>query len=187
LAGGDAGRIGGIAKGTLKIAGGVSIIERLISELNKTGIEDIIIIANNSAPYRHYGREIIADTRAGIGPIAGIEAGLRHFAGRTDAVMFLPCDLPQFTTKEMAVLKQAFVEGDDMVVFAQTPDKLYHPLCAIVHTKLIEEISAAIDRGARRPERVWRQAKGAAVQFADDTAFFNINTPAHIDEWRNKR
>ena len=94
LAGGNANRLGGCAKGVIQVSKGFSIVEKLINEFLKTGIDTIVIAANDPAPYLHFGVEVISDIRPGIGPMGGIESGLMHFTGRFDAVMFVPCDMP---------------------------------------------------------------------------------------------
>ena len=184
LAGGNACRIGGLAKGTLRAAGGVSIVERLINEMALAGVNDIVIIANDSKPYQEYGVEIIADIRKNVGPIGGIEAGLNFFAGKCNAVMFVPCDLPRISASQISALKQAFIETMAPAVFATTGDFFWHPLCAVVHNDLAGDISAAIDAGERKIRNIWQQAKAAKVQFDDDAAFFNINSLADMDKWR---
>ncbi|MHC4636492.1 MAG: molybdenum cofactor guanylyltransferase [Planctomycetota bacterium] len=184
LAGGNARRIGGVAKGTLKANNGVSIIERLIRELGCAGIDNLVIVANDPEPYQDCGVEIISDIRAGIGPMGGIESGLGHFTACSDAVMFVPCDLPNITAKEMFVLKEAFVESQARAVFAETTGFFYHPLCAVVHNGLSNEVAAAIDRGERKIRNVWRQVKAVRVFFDDETAFLNINTLTDMDKWR---
>ncbi|MHC4132748.1 MAG: molybdenum cofactor guanylyltransferase [Planctomycetota bacterium] len=184
LAGGKARRIGGIVKGTLKINGDVSIVQHLIDELNCTDISDIVIIANDQSPYLDYAVEIIPDLRTGIGPMGGIESGLMHFANRCDAVMFLPCDLPNITAKEMLILQKAFIESKAPAVFAETNNSFWHPLCSVVHKNLAKNVSGAIDRGERKIRNVWKQVKAAKVNFDDASAFFNINSLADINQWR---
>ncbi|MCK4752587.1 MAG: molybdenum cofactor guanylyltransferase [Planctomycetes bacterium] len=187
LAGGNARRIGCIAKGTLKVHGNTSIIECLINEMRHAGINDIVIIANDSKPYQDYGVEIIADIRIGLGPMGGIESGLTHFAKRSDAVMFVPCDLPNITSQEILTLKKAFVKSEKPVVFAETAGFFWHPLCAVVHNDLRKKISVAVDNGEHKVRTVWQQVKAVAVQFADETAFFNINTLADMDKCRKAK
>lgn len=51
LAGCNVSRLGGIAKGTIEIHNGVCIIERLINELYAAGINEVVIVANDSVPY----------------------------------------------------------------------------------------------------------------------------------------
>ena len=187
LAGGNARRVGGVAKGVLKAGGGLSIVEHLINEMSYAGVSDNVIIANNPEPYQDYGVKIIADIREDIGPIGGIESGLVHFSGQSDAVMFVPCDLPNITAKEMLVLKETFVESEAPVVFAETPGFFWHPLCVVVHNGLIKQVSSAIDCGERKIREVWRRVKVVRVLFDDETAFFNVNSSKDIDQWRREQ
>ena len=183
LAGGNARRLGGIAKGTIEVGEGVSIVEQLIKELARAGVDNIVIASNDSRPYQDSGVKVIPDIRVGTGPIGGIEAGLVHFAGQAEAVMFVPCDMPNITAKEMSALKEAFLETGAPVVFAETAGFFWHPLCAAVHNDMAKEISSAIDRGQRKIRDVWQQVKAVRVQFADETAFLNINNSTDMEKW----
>ncbi|MHC4266413.1 MAG: molybdenum cofactor guanylyltransferase [Planctomycetota bacterium] len=187
LAGGNARRIGCIVKGTLKINSGVSIVQHLINELSRTGISDVVIIANDQSPYLDYGVEIIPDLRTGIGPMGGIESGLVHFADRCDAVMFVPCDLPNITAKEMLVLQKAFFESKAPAVFAETSDSFWHPLCAVVHKSLAKKVSDAIDQGEQKIRNVWKHVKAAKIYFDDVSPFFNVNSLSDVDKLRKTR
>ncbi len=186
LAGGNARRLGGIAKGIIEVGENVSVIERLIKELNKADIDNdnIVIASNDSGSYQQFGVKLISDIRVGIGPIGGIESGLAYFSGQSDAVMFIPCDMPNVTAKEMLALKEAFIKTEAPVVFAETADFFWHPLCAVVHNNLKEEISSAIDLGQRKVQDIWQQVKAVRVRFTDETAFFNINNSTDMDRWR---
>ncbi len=187
LAGGNASRLDGMPKGTIETSNGVCIIERLIKELTKAGINNIVIASDNSKLYHHFGIKVISDIRAGIGPIGGIESGLVHFAGQSDAVMFVPCDMPNITAKEMLALKDAFIETGAPVVFAETAGFFWHPLCAVVHNGLVKQVSSAIDCGERKIRKVWQQVKAVRVLFDDETAFFNINNSTDMDRWRKAK
>lgn len=183
LAGGNANRLGGCAKGVIQVSKGFSIVEKLINEFLKTGIDTIVIAANDPAPYLHFGVEVISDIRPGIGPMGGIESGLMHFTGRFDAVMFVPCDMPNITCREMSALKKAFIENKKPVVFAQTAGFFWHPLCTVVHSNIREQISSVIDSGQRKVQDIWRKLDVIKVQFDDEAAFFNINSFTDLDKW----
>jgi molybdopterin-guanine dinucleotide biosynthesis protein A len=184
LAGGNASRLGGIAKGAIEVCSGVCIIERLIKELYAADINDIVIVANDSRPYRNCGVKIIPDIRTGCGPIGGVEAALVHFEGRCDAVMFVPCDMPNISYKELLALKEAFIETHKPVVFAKTTEFFWHPLCAVVHIGLKSTISAAIDSGQRTFRDLWYQMNAESVLFSGTEAFVNINDFADMENWQ---
>jgi molybdopterin-guanine dinucleotide biosynthesis protein A len=183
LAGGEARRLSGIAKGTIDIGKGVSIVEQLINELKNAGINNIVIAANDSTPYLHFNLEVLPDIRKGIGPIGGIETGLVHFADKSDAVMFVPCDMPNITSKEMLALIEAFMETEKPVVFAHTAGFFSHPLCAVVHNQLKNQVSSAIDNGQRKVQDIWQQFNAETVPFDDESAFFNINNFEDMHKW----
>ena len=88
LAGGKARRLGGIVKGKLNAEADVSIINRLIDQLEIAGVYDIAISANDTEAYTEFNKPIINDKRTGVGPLAGIESGLAHFAEDFDGVFF---------------------------------------------------------------------------------------------------
>ena len=186
LAGGNANRLDGIAKGMLQVTEGVSIIERLILELDRAEIKEVIISANDHAAYEVFGKEIVPDIRANVGPLAGIEAGLEYFADHSDAVVFLPCDLPYITARQVLTLKDAFITSRAQIVFAQTSEFFYHPLCVVVHNDLRESISSAIDEGHRKPQDVWRQLGASTVMFENDMPFFNINSFTDLNNWQSQ-
>jgi molybdopterin-guanine dinucleotide biosynthesis protein A len=187
LAGGRASRMGGVPKGALENSRGVSIVGHLINEFRLAGILQIVILANDPHPYQKYGVEIIPDSRTGIGPIGGIEAGLRHLAGQCDGVMFVPCDMPNITAKELLTLKEAFIHSDAKIVSAETGPFFWHPLCAVVHNDMAPPIISAIDRGQRKIQELWRQLGADRVKFAEKAAFININSFLDVNRWRENR
>jgi len=184
LAGGKARRMGRIPKGILKTSDGTCIVQRLIIELQQAGAEEIVIVANNPIPYRPFGTQIIPDMRRDIGPMGGIEAGLRYFAGRCDAVLFMPCDLPAITATEISRLVEASRTTDSPITFAMTRDFVKHPLCAIVHTDLSPNICAAIDSGVRSPGSLWSQLGARTICFDNANAFINLNSPGDLHNFR---
>lgn len=184
LAGGRASRCGGVQKGLLEYAGGIVLVEKIINEMAASGVEEIAIVANDKAAYEGTGRAVVGDLRPGVGPLGGIEAGLAHFAGRCDGVIFLPCDLPRITVAEISALKHGFIDAQVPVVFARTSPSDWHPLCTVVRSGLLATVAAAIDAGVRRVREVWIDAGGQGIHFPDDAVFFNINTPEDLEAWR---
>lgn len=174
LAGGKASRLGGLAKGNILLSSGLTIIEHLLAELDKVGIDDTVIVSQNEA-YQCYNKLMIADQRQNIGPLAGIEAALSYYRNSYyDATLFLPCDMPNFSACEMRMLLYKF-RGKD-AVFAVTGKADWHPLCAVVNNDWLDDISALIDVGNRSVKDVWLGCKGTPVFFDNEEAFVNINS-----------
>jgi len=179
--------MGGCAKGSIEVAPGLGIAQRLIEQFGLAGIDDVVIVSSNPSPYEQYGRPIIPDVRSGMGPMGGVEAALGHFAGRSDATFFLPCDLPRLAAEELRKLLNAFDPALERVVYARTSAFFDHPLCSIVHNGLLPEISAALDRGERSVGGTWRRLGGRAVVIENDDAFLNLNTYEDVHAWRADR
>lgn len=179
LAGGKASRLNGIAKGNLKLKNGTTIIQHLIDGLLKVGCSEIIVVANDTAPYLAYGIKIVGDLQKELGPIGGIETALTYYLNKYDATVFLPCDLPAITALEIAQLKDAYLNTNAKVVYAKT--KIAHPLCAVVNNSLSSEVSELIKNGERKIYNFWRQLGAKALSSENEQPFVNINT------WADKR
>ncbi|MHB9037773.1 MAG: molybdenum cofactor guanylyltransferase [Armatimonadota bacterium] len=187
LAGGRASRYGGVAKGLIEISPGTSIIAKMIEVIRGAGLTEIAISANDLEPYKTFGLPILADLRAGLGPVGGIEAGLSHFREISDAVLFLPCDLPSITKNEISTLISAFEKSEAKVVFARDGSFFGHPLCAVVHNAVLPSVSKFIDEGHRKISELWASLGAVPVQFDDGTPFYNVNTPADLACWKGKQ
>ena len=182
--------MGGGAKGLLPIAAGRPVIERLIDQLARAGVAEVIISANDPAPYAYLGLPIVGDLRPGLGPLGGIEAALTWSLappGRFDAVLFLPCDLPAIGAKEISALIDAFQSGPAHISVAATGKGFIQALCCIVHNDVLPDISARLDHGQRGVRMAWRSMEAATVHFDDEAPFANINTPDDLDQWKTSR
>lgn len=183
LAGGLAKRMGGVPKGMLRLNGHLSLIERIVIQMLGSGIKEIVIAANETSSYAHIGCPIVADSRQNAGPLAGIEAALAYFAGRYDAILCSPCDLPGLSSEEMQVLVRAFSTSRRPIVLAETNGGMKHPLCAVIRADLRDRISAALDQGMGAVDALWRKIGCDSVHFNDPQAFVNLNWPQDVDVW----
>lgn len=187
LSGGKALRYGGTAKGLIEVAPGVTILERMLGEIAAAGAEEVIILANDLGPYRSFGLPIVPDLRRGLGPIAGIEAGLAHYAGRSDAVLFLTCDLPGITSEEIRRLLFEFGGNRSGVVYAVSGPGFEQPLCCVVQTDMLAPVRRLIDEGKRKVKDIWRELGAVPLRFDDPEPFFNVNTPEDMKRWSESK
>jgi len=183
LAGGRGRRWGGKRKELLEVAPGVSVIQRVLIELYRAGMEEIIILANNPRPYRLLGVQVMPDLRPHAGPLAGIETALHYYTDRFEATLFLPCDLPAITAREIRILLQEFYRRKLPVAVAATFDQGWEPLCAVVDNRSLPQISLALRRGERKPRAVWKLLGCSLVNFPDPKPFFNLNNPQDWERW----
>jgi molybdopterin-guanine dinucleotide biosynthesis protein A len=183
IAGGKATRMGGVAKGMLRDDGGITIVQRLLDQINAAGITEVVISANDPSAYAEMKAPIVADRHADIGPLGGIEAVLSNLAPLCDCVLLLPCDLPNITADEILRLVRAFEESPGRVVFAHTAEG-DHPLCAIVPATVLPSVSAAIAAGEYGVGRLWRSLDAIPVEIDDESRMLNLNSPDDVRLWR---
>jgi molybdenum cofactor guanylyltransferase len=181
LAGGKATRMGGAAKGNLPLAeGNATIVSHQLCEFNKIGINNIVISANDDASYAKYGASIVHDQRLNFGPLGGIISVLDYFkdSGYSDfSVFFLPCDLPNITSNELAALKNFYLESNAPIVFASSTDG-DHPLCTIVNAKVLPQLRDLVfGENIKKVMQVWRALDAVPLAFANQTPFLNVNAP----------
>ena len=184
LAGGRASRMGGVNKGMLSNQNGQSIIGYLINQMNLAGIKDVVISANDPSPYSDMRVQIVLDQQQDTGPIAGIAAVMKHYKDQCDGVMFVPCDVPNITANELISLKEAFASSKAKIVFAETDDFFWHPLCSVVHNDLADQILLAQNSDQRKVSRLWKQLGAETVKFSDASVFLNVNTLSDVNHWR---
>jgi molybdenum cofactor guanylyltransferase len=183
LTGGRASRFGGAPKGLLSLPDGTTILSRAVTSLRSAGLHRILLVANDQAPYRHLGLPMAADDQPGCGPLGGIVTALRCWAGQADGVLFLPCDLPGLTAREVKDLAAAFDPPRTLLAAARTANGQWHPLCSVVHVDRAATLTEALKRGERSVWRLWEQLGAKPVSFDDDVPFLNVNTPEDLAEW----
>ena len=183
LAGGKAGRIGGIAKGLIETASGTSIIDTLAVEMKLAGVEDIVLSAIDAAPYEGLGFQIVTDHGGRIGPIGGIEAVLDHFDGRCDAVILMPCDVPNIRATQIRILIEKLITDNSSVVIPRTAAGHFHPLSVVVGDGIAGNVSDAVKNGRRKVMDVWLENNASIIDFEDESVFQNINTHADLKNW----
>jgi len=198
LAGGRATRYGGANKAGLDVGDGRTILEHLVGELSAAGVGDVIVCASEEIARAANvpGLQAVPDTRSHLGPLAGVEAALAHFAEsgdqpqgqpRYDATVLLACDMPGVTAAVISALIAAFCGGEAPIVVAEMADFSWQPLCSVVHNGILADVRAALDGGRLGVQRLWRNLGAIGVRFTDDRAFFNVNTPEDMARWQEIR
>ena len=183
LAGGTADRCGNIAKGLIEIEPGLTIIEHIAAQMKKAGVGEIVLSVIDTLPYQNLGFEMVTDKNCQIGPIGGIEALLGFFSGSCDAVLILPCDLPNITAVEIKKLIDMFSTAGPKVVVPRTAPGHFHPLCAVVSGEMKKTVTEAIKAGERKIMNIWRQNDVRIIDFKNERTFYNINTRSDLVRW----
>ncbi len=123
----------------------------------------------------------IPDLRKGWGPLAGIEAALRHAA--SGQCLIVGCDFPFVTTKLFEHLLQITDDADAVVPLQD--DGRAQPLCAVYRGRpCLPATADAIAGGRHSPRALLDRVRTHYVPFREisplegaEHFFFNVNTP----------
>ncbi len=132
------------------------------------------------AAYRGLGHPLCPDPVPGQpGPLAGYLAGMR---GSHPWVATVPCDSPAPPPDLVARLFAACENAGATLAVARGPERL-HPVFALLHRHWYNTLLESLAAGERRAG-TWLRAMGALeVEFPEEVAFANINTPEDLAHW----
>jgi molybdopterin-guanine dinucleotide biosynthesis protein A len=185
LAGGQSRRMGGGDK-TLRLIGGVSLLDRAIARL-RPQVEALVLNANGDpARFAGFGLPVVADSVPDFaGPLAGVLAGLDWAAAHYPDCAFVvsvATDAPFFPQDLVARLIEGLDEGLADLTCAASGGR-EHPVFGLWPVRLRDELRrAVVEEGVRKVDRWTGRYKLATVSFADRPIdpFFNANRPEDL-------
>ncbi|MCG3269437.1 molybdenum cofactor guanylyltransferase MobA [Yoonia sp. I 8.24] len=177
LAGGQATRMGGGDKALLPLGAG-TILSHVIDRLEPQ-VGGVALNANgDAARFAGIDLPVIADSIAGFaGPLSGVLAGMdwaaqrgaSHIVTAAADTPFFPCDLvPQL----MLAAENA---GADLALATSPSGR--QPTFGLWPVALREDLRLALQGGLRKVVLWTEKHRAGYAEFADDAAFFNVNTP----------
>ena len=182
LAGGFGARLGGDKAAAQ--AAGRSLLHWTADAL-AAATDDIVVVARpgQSLPLPDgVSWRVVPDTRAGAGPLAGIEAGLA--AVQHELAVVVATDMPLLAPALVRAIAHACRDVD---VAMPVRDGRPEPLLAAYRRDCRSIVSAMLDAGERRPRRLLDQTPSRRLdaqqlrQHDPDLASFrNVNTPADL-------
>lgn len=114
------------------------------------------------------------------GPLTGILEGIKY-SQHSYALLCLPCDTPFLPPNLPTRLQQALLEQDADIAVPRTPVQT-HPVIMLCRTSILPTLEAYLSSGRRKVSEFQEQVKTVFVDFPDEAAFFNINTPEDLAE-----
>lgn len=180
LAGGRGMRMGGVDKGLVDYQG-QPMIEHVLARITPQ-VDQVIINANRNIDcYQAYSVPVITDENDQFdGPLAGMQAGLRHAS--TDWVLSVPCDSPLLPLDLASRLRngiqvlQAMSGPQAMLAIARSASGS-HPVFCLMPRALSADLDAFLQTGQRRVSGWQASHPHVFVDFEDEQAFTNINHP----------
>ncbi len=143
LAGGESRRMG--TDKSLLPFGGRTLIEHIADQLIPIARE-VRISTGGQALHTGLGLPLVPDIQPGFGPLMGIASGLR--TSSRDWTLVVATDIPELPLKLLDTLWE--YTGGARCIVPRTSDGRIHPLFALYHRTLAEEMLAFLHRGERR-------------------------------------
>ena len=191
--------MGGDAKALAALAGKpmlAHVIERIAPQVGAL----VLSVESESPGLTRFGLPQLADPFPGHrGPLGGLLAGMRHFAGTARWLLLAPCDAP-FLPRDLAVRLLACAKAAGVRAAVAVFDGELQPTFSLWDPGLLPLLEQAAGRGDQGGFRPFLQAVGAArcewgAALAADTAaglesmdaptpFFNVNDRADLERAR---
>lgn len=153
------------------------VIERIAPQVGS-----LLVNANrNLACHAAFGHPLVPDLLDGYaGPLAGLHAGMR--AARTPWVATVPCDSPFLPRDLVARLWHGLRTGPGgraQLAVARTGTQP-HPVFMLASRSLLPNLETFLASGRRRIDAWYAPLAFVEIDFADASAFRNINTPEDL-------
>ena len=183
LAGGESRRMGR-DKLVLEV-GGVPLLRRVRDALS-TRCAEVIVVGGEAA--RLEGVRWIPDERRGLGPLAGVEAGLA--AARNRPVFVAAGDMPFLSVDLIDYLLERLDEQGVAAVVPRHGGRV-HPLCAAYDREILPHVASALDGGVRSVREMLEIIDSVEYvekelrRFGDpDLYLMNVNSPEDLERAR---
>lgn len=139
-----------------------------------------VAVVGNSERHARFGWPVVADLRAGDGPLAGIEAALASpYAAEWNLVV--ACDMPSLAPDLLErLIAEARLRRPDCVT-AYTVAHGVEPLCAVYGRGFLAVARRALDAGRRKVRDAFEGLDVIHLETGNEAAVANVNTPA---DWR---
>ncbi|WP_042463726.1 molybdenum cofactor guanylyltransferase [Neobacillus dielmonensis] len=183
LSGGKSSRMGS-NKALLKINDQPNI-ERIRDRL-KSYFNEMILVTNEPKSYEFLGLKVTSDHYPGMGPLAGLHAGL--LASESDMNLLAACDMP-FVSGELAHALVTHAQNYDAVI--PVIEGKQHPLFAVYHKRVAMAAESCIKSGNLRMKHLLDQLNvlyltekqlGSFSQLDIEKTFFNMNHPSEYED-----
>lgn len=177
LAGGQ-GRRMKTEKARLPVPGG-TLLERVVGQL--APCFDEILLSVSPGQKVDSKLRIVRDEAVGLGPMAGILAGLK--AARNDIAAVVACDIPDIDLRFLRKLVAAAARAE--IAVPVTPAGDFEPLFAVYTKAVIPEIEGLLRASERSLIPLFARCRTAAVPLLEAGWLRNLNTRRDYEDYLN--
>ncbi len=184
LAGGKSSRMG--TNKALLDLNGRRVIEGIVETLRDI-TDEMLVVTNTFAEYEFLQLPLIADNwKGGLGPLAGIEAGLT--ASKTEYNLIVACDMP-FISIELGRYLLSCLDESQAVV--PQIEETRHPLFAAYRREVLGEVRKSLEK---KELGIWRFLRNVDLKTVtkdelaslglpnEEQYFFNMNNREHYQK-----
>ena len=144
---------------------------------------DEVLVSTNNPDIRLQNVEFVSDNYKNIGPIAGIEAGLRK--AKNSILLVVSCDTPLVPTSLFRYMIDCHV-GFDVSLAAH--NGINEPMIGIYKKEIYSIVNSAIESGLYKPPVIIKKTKWQDVDIHEGLNFYkpdmfkNFNRPEDLFE-----
>ena len=191
LAGGHSKRMGGADKALVTVAG-KSLLARVVECINPQA-ERLVLSANGDpSRFSTFGIPVVPDTIDGIGPLAGLHAGMRWSEKNLPEARFVAsvaADMPFIPKDLVERLAEGCGRDENTVALAASPAGT-HPICGLWPVALADGLERLLRTGRTTTVLAFADRFMRLNVPFDDIAlpngetvdpFFNVNTQADAE------
>ncbi len=162
-----------------------TLLERVVRRMQAV-VSPIVVVAaqGQDLPPLPNSVLIARDDVPGMGPLAGLAAGLQMMRSHREAAFVSSCDAPFL---EPAFIRRMLLEleGDDLAIPRE--ETYYHPLAAVYRTSLEQAIRELIAENRLRPFFLIERCRAKVVDVEDlrsaDPLLVSLRNTNHPDEY----
>lgn len=157
--------------------GNETFLSHILGQLQS--FDELLLSVNGSEQELPSDYHTVVDQYAACGPMGGLHASL--CACRSDALLAVSCDLPQFRAELADLLCRAFTPDVD-VVLPVTADGRSHPLCAVYRKETAAVFQHFLEQGDYKLLHALQQLRVRQLSVPNHLAdcLNNINTPEDL-------
>ncbi len=160
--------------------GGRTLLEHVLAQIGPLVDEVVVSLSPGQAlPFRpkpageaEAALRVVVDDASGLGPLAGVLAGLK--AARNEAGLVVACDIPEIDLELVRELARTACWSEITVPVG--PSGLHEPLFAVYRKSVIPAIEALLAAGERSLLPLFERCRTAVVQFEEAGRIRNLNT-----------
>jgi len=164
--------------------GAGTLLTHAIERINRVA-DDVYIVGSVEAD--NLSVVLLADTKSGIGPLAGIHTALSH--STSDWNLILAVDLPLLATEMLMWL--AHLEAHTEVAIVPRVQSRLQPLSALYHRDLLPDVERALEKRQSSIHRLLERVNTRIIEedqliangFSPEM-FLNVNTPEDLERAR---